>query len=67
MAETKYSKDSNGGCMSADWKYNPSYTPAQNPNYDYKTQIVATLNANAVTNDGKLPGYTAGAPSNKGK
>lgn len=65
MAENYSKKDS--GCNSTSWTYNPNYTPAMNPNYNYKTQIVAKLDASAVTNNGELPGYTSGAPSDKGK
>jgi hypothetical protein len=64
MADSKYSK-SDSGCNSTSWKYNPSYTPAVDPNYDYKTQIVATLNASEVTKNGELPGYSSGKPSSK--
>lgn len=65
MSDTKYSKESKGGCESTSWTYNPNYTPAENPNYDYKKGMVAKLNASAITNDGKLPGYTSGKPSDK--
>ncbi len=56
------SKSSEKGGNSTSWTYNPDFTPAQNPNYDYKTQIVGTLNASAVTKDGSVPAYSAGAP-----
>lgn len=62
MAETK-NKDS--GMMGTSWMYDPNYTPAQNPDYDYKAGIVGTLNASAVTKNGSVPMYSTGAPKDE--
>ncbi len=59
MAATKPNETS---ASSTSWTYNPSFTPAQKPDYDYKAGIVATLNASAVTQNGTVPAYKEGMP-----